>query len=121
MSAEDAILGLEDDPSHRKPKVRKTLAYFVENFSGSVVVDRLEVVILPVGLREDMYDPHLRRMLADIHCAPCTACLQLGVACVETNGASWKCRECLLQSRSGCEWQQETGMYVHHLAIIPHH
>ena len=107
---EDDILGLEDDSSHRKPKVRKAVAYLLERARGSILVDRLEEVILPAGLQEDLYDCHLRQILADIRCAPCTPCLQLGLACIQTNGVSWKCKACLLQSRAECEWQHETGM-----------
>ena len=107
---EDAFLNFKDDPRHRKPLVREAIFYLTERHSA-IPYDRLQVIILPAGLRVQLYDQHFAERLGHIRSAPCGPCLRLEVSCVQTNGESWKCRECLLHSRSPCEWQVETGMY----------
>ncbi|KAI0681895.1 hypothetical protein C8T65DRAFT_703824 [Cerioporus squamosus] len=101
-----AILGLEDDKSLRKPHILWSLLEDQE--AAGLQVDRLEV-ILPAGLRTETYGAELLGLLADVRAAPCTPCLRIGQECTQTNGESWKCKNCLVYARSDCEWQRDTA------------
>lgn len=99
-------MGLKKDASLRKPHIDYEQLEELE--ADGLQVDRLEVVIA-AGLKDDEYGPSLPVVLADARAAPCSPCLRIGQACTQTNGESWKCRNCLLFARSGCEWQHDTG------------
>ncbi len=103
----DAILGLQKDTSLRKPKIDYERLEELE--SAGLQVDRLEVVIFAVGFQAEEYSESDKKAIAHLRAAPCTPCLRIGQHCTQTNGESWKCKDCLLFARSGCEWQIDTG------------
>ncbi|KAI0737229.1 hypothetical protein C8Q80DRAFT_1301120 [Daedaleopsis nitida] len=68
----------------------------------------LDTLVLPAGLREDVLPTGFRQQLADARAQPCDECSAHGRACVQTNAASWKCRECLRMARGHCDWHVRT-------------
>ncbi|RDX43382.1 hypothetical protein OH76DRAFT_1487958 [Lentinus brumalis] len=105
-----AILGLQKDASLRKPKIDYERLEELE--SAGLQVDHLEVVIFAVGFQAEEYSERDKKAIAHLRAAPCTPCLRIGQHCTQTNGESWKCKNCLLFARSGCEWQIDTALLL---------
>lgn len=69
----------------------------------------LDTLVLPAGVREEALPAGFRHQLVDVRCRPCAECSTHGRKCVQTNGASWKCRECMRMARGHCDWHVRTG------------
>ncbi|KAI0708329.1 hypothetical protein C8Q76DRAFT_799609 [Earliella scabrosa] len=76
--------------------------------NGPRILDR-GAVVLPAALRRGEYPEDLEVTLAVIRSNDCEYCAEHGDDCEQTNGQSWKCKGCLVHSRSGCDWHTKTG------------
>ncbi|KAI0681930.1 hypothetical protein C8T65DRAFT_703797 [Cerioporus squamosus] len=112
-------LGFPEDLTFRAPVVDRNVISQLEQ--SGVVIDRQQHVLLPVGLKAQVYGglSVVQPTLADVRCVKCGTCISLDVDCEQTNGTSWKCKGCLPDCSTSPPLLDHQSIHASALPAVP--